>query len=132
MGSQNHRPNEEFSFQESRLWKAQQSTQAFEHTEPSTHREKHNHNQESEEEDTSPMALSTATREWFSEHGLEGFLRVADAPPHEEPEKVAPPIDLEEITEGTIQALIGLPTGGLRSTRTRESPRQRACAGIKN
>ena len=119
MGSQNHRPNEEFSFRERRLWKAQQSTQAFEHTEPSTHREKHNHNQESEEEDTSPMALSTATKEWFSKHGLDGFPRVVDAPPHDEPEKVTPTIDLEEIAEGTIHALVGLPAVGLRSI---ESP----------
>ena len=52
------------------------------------------------------MALSTATREWFSKHGLEGFLKVPDAPPHDELEKVASTIDLEEITEGTIQALI--------------------------
>ena len=65
------------------------------------------------------MALSTVTREWFSKNGLEGFLHVGDAPPHEEPEKVAPTIDLEEITEGTIQALTGLPARGLRSI---ESP----------
>ena len=50
------------------------------------------------------MALSTTTREWFSKNNLEGFLRIADAPPHEEPEKVGPTIDLEEITEGTIHA----------------------------
>ena len=61
------------------------------------------------------MALSTATREWFSKNGLEGFLHVGDAPPHEEPEKVAPTTDLEKITEGTLQALIGLPIGGVRS-----------------
>ena len=61
------------------------------------------------------MALSIATGEGFSKHGLEGCLRVVDAPPHEEPEKVAPTINLEEITEGTIHALIGLPVKGLRS-----------------
>ena len=61
------------------------------------------------------MALSTATREWFSKHGLEGFLRIADAQPHDKPEKVTPTIDLEEISEGTIHTLKGLPTGGLQS-----------------
>ena len=61
------------------------------------------------------MALSTATREWFSKHDVEGFLRVTNAPPHDKAEKVAPAIDLDEITEGTIHALIGLPAGGLRS-----------------
>ena len=59
------------------------------------------------------MALSTATREWFNKHGLEGFLRVADAPPHEELENIVARIDLEEISEGTVQALIGLPVGGV-------------------
>ena len=63
------------------------------------------------------MALSTATREWFSKNNLDGFLQIVDAPPHEEPEKVAPTIDLEEITEGTIQALTGLPPGELRSRK---------------
>ena len=61
------------------------------------------------------MALSTASREWFSKNNLDGFLQIVDAPPHEEPEKVAPTIDLEEITEGTIQALTGLQVGGLQS-----------------
>ena len=64
------------------------------------------------------MALSTTTREWFSKHGLEGFMHVVDAPRHHEPEKVAPTIDLEEITEGKIHALIGLPSGGLQSIET--------------
>ena len=51
------------------------------------------------------MALSTIAREWYSKNVLEGFLRITDAPLHEEPEKVAPTIDLKEITEDTIQAL---------------------------
>ena len=63
------------------------------------------------------MALSTSTRDWFNKHGLEGFLRVVDAPPHEEPEKIVARIDLEEISEGTVQALIGLSAGGLYSIK---------------
>ena len=62
-------------------------------------------------ENSSPMALSDAAREWFTKNDLEGFLRIADAPPHEEPEQVAPTIDLADITEGTIQALTGLQAG---------------------
>ena len=61
------------------------------------------------------MAFSTATKDWLSKNGLEGFLRVADAPPHEEPEKVAATIDLKEISKGTMQALVGLPARGLCS-----------------
>ena len=59
------------------------------------------------------MTLATATRDWLTKHGLEGFLRVADAPPHEELEKFTLKIDLEEISKGIV--LIGLPAGGLHS-----------------
>ena len=60
------------------------------------------------------MALSIATREWFSKHDVEGFLRVTNAPPHDKAEKVAPAIDMSEITEGVVQALTGLQVGGLQ------------------
>ena len=44
------------------------------------------------------MALLDAAKDWLSRYGLEGFLWIAEAPPHEEPEKVSLQIDLEEIT----------------------------------
>ena len=59
------------------------------------------------------MVLSDKGRQWFTENCLYGFLRIGDAPPHEEPEQVTPTIDLAEITEGTIQAVTGLQAGGL-------------------
>ena len=65
------------------------------------------------------MALSNAACEWFTKNRLKGFLRITNAPPHEDPEQVAPTIDLEEITKGTIQALTGLQARGLRAV---ESP----------
>ena len=40
------------------------------------------------EEDTTPMALSDATKTWFNRHGLESFFQIAEAPPHGELEKV--------------------------------------------
>ena len=61
------------------------------------------------------MALSEEERQWLTENGLEGFLRIADAPPHEEPEQAATSIDLSEIMEGAIQAMAGLQVGGLQS-----------------
>ena len=51
----------------------------------------------------------------MTENGLEGLLRIADTPPHVEPEQAAATIDLLEITEGALQALTGLQAGGLRS-----------------
>ena len=61
------------------------------------------------------MTLSKTTSDWLSKHDLEGFIRVVEAPPHEEPEKVATMIDLDKLSEGTMQARIGLPFEGLCS-----------------
>ena len=48
------------------------------------------------------MELFAQVKEWLQKHKLEGFLRVADVPPYEEPEKVATKIDLKEISKGTL------------------------------
>ena len=69
--------------------------------------------------DNMPIFVSDELRSWLICNNLEGFLKVPDAPPHDELEKVASTIDLEEITEGTIQALTRLQAGGLQSV---ESP----------
>ena len=58
-----------------------------------------------------------ATRDWLTKNGLEGFIQVADAPPHEEPEKVASMIELDEISKGIVRALIGLPVRGMCSIK---------------
>ena len=67
------------------------------------------------EEDTCLMAPSEEAKQWLTEHGLEGFLRIADAPPHDEPEQAVKSIDLSEITEGAVQAITGLQAGGMQS-----------------
>ena len=59
------------------------------------------------------MALSEAAKKWLKQHGLEGFLRIMEAPPHREAEKVVKDIDTEVITEEEIRALTGLPEGGI-------------------
>ena len=46
------------------------------------------------------MALSDEACQWMTENGLEGLLRIADAPPHAKPEQAATTIDLSEVTEG--------------------------------
>ena len=102
MGLQNQRPCEGLSFRELTLWKPQKDTRTLR---PTEHKPILENRTDNNEEDSDPMALSDAAREWFTKNGLEGFLRIADAPPHEEPEQVAPTIDLAKITEGTIQAL---------------------------
>ena len=61
------------------------------------------------------MALSDGARQWLTENGLGGLLRVADAPPHKEPEQAATAVDLAEVTEGAVQALTGISEGGLQT-----------------
>ena len=62
-----------------------------------------------------PMVLSETAKKWFTQHGLDGFLRIAEAPTHKESEKGAKKIDLEKITEVAIYALIILLEGGIFS-----------------
>ena len=52
------------------------------------------------------MGLSTQAKDWLTKHGLDGFIRVTEAPPHMEPEKIATTIDMEGIFEVTMQAVI--------------------------
>ena len=52
-------------------------------------------------------------KKWLKQHGLEGFLRIMEAPPHREAEKVVKDIDTEVITEEAIRALTGLPEGDI-------------------
>ena len=67
------------------------------------------------DDEMEPMAFSETTKKWFNQHGLGGFLRIAEAPPHDEVEEVMHKIDTEVIMEEVIHALIGLPEGGIYS-----------------
>ena len=58
-----------------------------------------------EADNIEPMALSNEVKNCLIKNGLEGFIRVAEAPPHEELEQVS--IDLKAIRESTVHALIG-------------------------
>ena len=99
MELQKERVTEGISFREFSLLQARKDRRTLGHTEHSPNSEKHT---DSNEEEAGSMALSDKAKEWFTKNGLEGFLRIADAPPHEELEQVAATIDLVEITEGTI------------------------------
>ena len=57
------------------------------------------------------MVLLEAAKKWLKQHGLEGFLRIVEAPPHGDAENVVKDIDMEVITEEAIRALIDLPEG---------------------
>ena len=61
------------------------------------------------------MALSVEAKDWFQRKGLKGFIRVAEAQPHKEPEKVATTIDIDGISKAMVQAAIEIPSKGLQS-----------------
>ena len=107
MGVQNFQTNEGVSFHERKILRAQ-SAQDSAKPQCSTL-------EALEEEQTEPMALSNATRDWLIKNSLEGFIRVAEAPPHEEPEMVAATIDLDGLSKVTVQAAIELPSEELHS-----------------
>ena len=98
------------TFQEFSLSQARKNGRALTRTELSLNTDQH-----TDEEYAGPMALSKEAKQWLTKHGLQGFLRIANAPPHDEPEKAAATIDLSEITEGTMHALTGLQARGLQS-----------------
>ena len=96
----------EFSYTQAQ--KHRRAIRRTEHTHPDPE-------QQTAEEGSEPMALSEEARQWMIENGLEGLLRIADAPPHAEPEQAAASIDLSEVTEGAVQALTGIKAGGLQT-----------------
>ena len=114
MNLQKARTGEGSTFREFSLWQARKNGSTLRRREL-----KHCTDQHINEEYTGPMAPSEEAKQWLTEHGLEGFLRIADAPPHDEPEQAAKSIDLSEITEGAVQAITGLQAGGMQSV---ESP----------
>ena len=58
----------------------------------------------------------------MQKQGLEGFIRVTEAPPHQELEKVAKTIDVEGILEATIQAAIELSANKAYRTQGGQDP----------
>ena len=115
MGTQNLRITETLSYREHRALSTQRQIQVIRRTPEATTGTPKLPTTTATEHMLEPMALSETAKKWFTQHGLEGFLRIAEAPPHEEVEKVAKKIDLEVITEEAIRALIGLPEGGIYS-----------------
>ena len=102
---------EGLTFYEFSYTKAQKHRRALrrtEHTYPDP-------DQQTTEEGSEPMALPEEARQWMIENGLEGLLRIADAPPHAEPEQAVAIIDLLEVTEGAVPALTGIKAGGLQT-----------------
>ena len=83
------------------MWQAQKNKRTLSHTQ-------HNPNarHRTDDENAGPMALSDEARQWLTNNGLEGFLCIANAPPHDEPEQAAATIDLFEIVKRNMRKQI--------------------------
>ena len=66
-----------------------------------------------EEDNTKPMVLFVEVKDWLQNNRVEGFIRVAEALPHKDPEKIAKTIDVEDISKATIHAAIEFRSEGL-------------------
>ena len=102
---------EGFTFYEFSYKQTQAHSSEIRHAE-NTHTE---HRSQAAAEEEEAMVLSDEARQWLTENGLGGLLRVADAPPHQDPEQAATTVDLSEVTEGAVQALTGITEGGLQT-----------------
>ena len=52
--------------------------------------------------------ISTALRRWLLEKGLEGYIKVAKAPPHPDAFNIAQKINVDTVTNAMVQQKLGL------------------------
>ena len=49
-----------------------------------------------------PTIITTALRNWLAERGLQGFIKVAQAPPHPNATKIATKLNIETLTDSMV------------------------------
>ena len=55
-----------------------------------------------------PTILTTALWNWLAENGLQGFIKVAEAPPHPNATEIASKLNIETITDSMIRKKLSL------------------------
>ena len=55
-----------------------------------------------------PLEVSKELRTWLHRHGLGGYLRVIDAPPHPEAQEIARWPHPDPVTNNLIRSTLGL------------------------
>ena len=63
-------------------------------------------------QDDTMIIISPALRQWLNEKGFEGYIRVAEAPPHPDAHEVAKKLNVDTITNASIKKKIGLSGSG--------------------
>ena len=61
-----------------------------------------------------PILITSALRGWLHDHGLVGYIKVAEAPPHPNALEMATKINVDTITSATIRKKLGLSNMGER------------------
>ena len=61
-----------------------------------------------------PTIITTALRNWLTENGLQGFIKVAEAPPHPNATEIASKLNIETITDSMIRKKLSLDNTGER------------------
>ena len=61
-----------------------------------------------------PTILTTVLRNWLTENGLQGFIQVAEAPPHPNATEIASRLNIETITDMMIRKKLSLDSTGER------------------
>ena len=61
-----------------------------------------------------PTIITTALRNWLTENGLQGFIQVAEAPPHPNATEIASRLNIETITDSMIRKKLSLDSTGER------------------
>ena len=54
------------------------------------------------------ITISGALRKWLLEKGFEGYIRVAEAPPHPEALDIAKKLNVDTVTNATVRKKLGL------------------------
>ena len=86
---------------------------------PSYHRAQAHRNQQSsptshEPIPTMPIFISTALRRWLVEKRLDGYIRVAEAPPHPDALDIARKLNIDTVTNSSIRKKLDLSSLGER------------------
>ena len=61
-----------------------------------------------------PIIITTALRNWLTENGLQGFIQVAEAPPHPNATEIASRINIATITDSMLRKKLNLDCTGER------------------
>ena len=55
-----------------------------------------------------PTIITTALRNWLTQNGLQGFIKVAEVPPHPNATEIASKLNIETITDSMLRKKLSL------------------------